>query len=127
VEQDFIKRVGGLESDVKRLSQNVSGLESDVKNVIRVVNDVGDSVRFLTSKISESHKTDWQAIAGFAGVLVAIMSSIGYMALEPYKQITQRNAEELKEHKREMLEWRLKHLQRTHEMELKIIKKMLNP
>jgi uncharacterized protein YoxC len=124
MDQDFIKRVGGLESDVKRLSQNVSGLESDVKNVIRVVNDVGDSVRFLTSKISDSHKTDWQAIAGVAGVLVAIMTSIGYMALEPYKQITERNAEEIKEHKREMLEWRLKHMREIHEIELETIKKL---
>jgi uncharacterized protein YoxC len=125
MDHDFIKRVGGLETDVKTLSQNVSGLESDVKNVIRVVNGVGDSVRFLTSKISDSHKTDWQAIAGVAGVLVAIMTSIGFMALEPYKQITERNSEEIKEHKREMLEWRLKHMQEIHEMEIETIKKLI--
>ena len=125
MDHDFTKRVGGLEQDVKRLSENVSGLESDVKNVIRVVTDVSDSMRYLTSKFTESHKTDWQAIAGVAGVLVAVMSTIGLMALDPYKQMTEENSKDLKQHKQELLEWRLKHINETHKVQIEALKEQI--
>ena len=125
MDNDFSKRVGGLEGDVKRLSQNVAGLEADVKNVIRVVTDVSDSMRYITSKITESHKTDWQAIAGVAGVLVAVMSTIGLMALDPYKQMTQDNSVEIRDHKQELLEWRLQHMKEAHAMRIKTLKEQI--
>jgi len=125
MDHDFSKRVGGLESDVKRLSENVSGLESDVKNVIRVVTDVSDSMRYLTSKVTDSHKTDWQAIAGVAGVLVAVMSTIGLMAIEPYKRMTEDNLKDIKDHKQELMQWRLKHINETHRMEIEYLRKQI--
>lgn len=76
-------RIAGLETDVKALTHTVGGLESDVKNVIRSMESLGDSVRLLTSKISNESKTNWSVLAAWASVIIGIISVLGLLALRP--------------------------------------------
>jgi TorA maturation chaperone TorD len=100
----------GWEADFAALSQQVSSLESDYRDIkIAVVNldkKIDDSFARLSMKIDSRNVTPWASIWTALGVLLAGMTTVGYLALQPMqtsisqlhygleKEISKRNDED---------------------------------
>ena len=87
-----------LEADFAALSQQVSNQDGDIQETKRVVvnldrkidattinlsNKIDASFNSLSAKLDAHNITPWQAIFTGMSVLVGVLASIGYLALQP--------------------------------------------
>lgn len=82
-----------LDADFAALSQQVTGLESDYRDLKVVVlaldKKIDASFTALTAKIDARNVTPWVSIFSGIGVLVTMMGTVGYLALQPGKDAVQ--------------------------------------
>ena len=86
-------RVIVLEKNVSTLATSVSSLETDVRNVVGSVEKLNDAVASLAHNMQTANKTNWSVLGTWAGVILAVMSTLGYLANQPQVQILQRERE----------------------------------
>ena len=79
------KRVDSLEDDMKTLTKSVGGLEVDVQNIKQDVTSINNSLSNIGRRIEKLNEPKWSIILGVSTLLIAIMSGINYMVLEPIK------------------------------------------
>lgn len=73
--------------------QRLSRLETEVTNIQNTIDGVALSIRDIGTKLSESQKAPWQTMIGAGGLLITIMSVVGFLSLEPLQKDTTRNYE----------------------------------
>ncbi len=104
VQPNFEPRITSLESSVKNLTD-------DISNVIRSVDKYADrtqtQIESLTNKMGESQKPQWGLLASWAGIILTIISMLGYI-------ITKDN-NETETTANKALELIIEHVVNTHE------------
>jgi len=69
-------------------SSRIATLESNVENIVKVVSSLSGDVRALTDKFATTGKTDWHVMIGGAGLIVSLMTVLGYLAMTPLTDST---------------------------------------
>lgn len=72
---DLSPRVSGLERDVAHLDDRLDGFE---KTVSRRFDQLAYSIENLSDTISESGRTPWGTLAGWAAVVVMLVGILGH-------------------------------------------------
>ena len=82
-----------LDADFAALGQQVTGLESDYRDLKVVVlaldKKIDQAFATLTAKMDARNITPWVSIFSGIGVLVTMMGTVGYLALQPGKDAVQ--------------------------------------
>lgn len=73
------ERVAGLERDVIGLSDQVKSVREDLKQGF-------NTLSHEISKVVTGKQTNWSTLANWAGVILAIVTTIGFQALGPVKE-----------------------------------------
>ena len=90
-DKELRSRVMGLEDDVKDLTKTMGALEADVKNVARAMGTITDSLDRLTSNVQHQSKTDWNVLGVWAGIIISVVTALGYLANQPQVQMLARH------------------------------------
>ena len=108
-----VARQDTLEADFAALSQQVSNQDEDIQETKRIVlaldkkidattinlsNKIDNSHNALSTKLDAHNITPWQSIFGGLTVLVGLMTTIGYLALQPNTESIRDLRAELKFH-----------------------------
>lgn len=95
--------------DESKLESRVTGLERDVQNLAKLVKGLAEDSHALATKIDESlnamrrdSRTNWGTLASWAAVVIAFISAIGYLAIDPIRYLAVETARDFRAH--EMME-----------------------
>lgn len=89
----------GWEAEFAALSQQVDGLESDYRDLKGVVVNLDRKMdaqfAALTTKIDSRNVTPWASIWAALGVLLAGMTTVGWLALQPIQSAVLQNRSDI--------------------------------
>lgn len=93
------QRRSSLDSEFSALSQQVVGLENDYRDLKLVVVNLDKKIETaftaLSAKIDQRNVTPWASIWTALGVLLAGMTTIGWLALQPINAAIERGRADL--------------------------------
>ena len=76
-----------INSRISQLERTTGGLESDVRNLTKIVQDLADSFstfsRTFSDKIHTQNRTNWGVLAGWATVIISLLSILGALTIMP--------------------------------------------
>lgn len=78
--------VRGIDNDVKEQSRKIGSLETNMENVMRSLDNVSSVLNSLNNKITHDSRTNWSVLAAWAGVIIGVIGSLGYLSTQPLKE-----------------------------------------
>ena len=79
-----------MNSRISSLERTTGGLESDVRNLTKIVQDLADSFgdfsRTFSDRVASQNRTNWGVLAGWATVIISILSVLGFLTITPITQ-----------------------------------------
>lgn len=92
---------GTRENSINLLSSRVAAVETDVRNIVASVDRLATNVDGMSRALGDSKRTDWATLAAWSTVIIAVITSLGYMAVKPVTVALFETREEIRYHLRE--------------------------
>lgn len=79
-------RINDIEDDVQGFGQQLASVKSEVAHISLGLDKLAKGFETFASSVSVSNKPNWQTIAAWAGLVIGIMGSLGYLYQQPLQQ-----------------------------------------